>query len=79
MASLLFVGAHGSDDPTKAAMAFVAANGAIDAGHEAQVALLGDAVVLMSSVVADNVSPVGWPPLKDVLATAIEHGIPIHV
>ena len=79
MASLLFVGTHGSDDPTMAALPFVSANGAIEAEHEAQVALVGDAAVVMSSIVAKNVSPVGWRPLEELLATAIENGVPIHV
>jgi predicted peroxiredoxin len=79
MATLLFVGTNGSEDPTKAVLPFLSANGAIEAGHQAQIALLGDAVVLMRTVVADAVTPVGWPPLKDMLATNIEHAVPIYV
>ena len=40
MASILYVGTHGSDDPTLASMPFHAAVGAIDAGHEPQVVLV---------------------------------------
>ncbi len=33
MANLLFITTHSTDDPTRAAMAFIAANGAKEAGH----------------------------------------------
>lgn len=79
MATLLYVSTNGSENPTKAALPFLAANGAVDAGHQAQVALLGDAVVAMKDAVANAVVPVGWPPLKDLLATAIKNRTPIYV
>ena len=79
MATLLFVGTNGSVDPTKAVLPFLSANGAIEAVQQAQIALMGDAVVLMRTVVADAVTPIGWPSLKDMLATSIEHGVPIYV
>ena len=63
MSKVLFKSAWGSDDPTKAAFAFLHANAFAEAGHDAQVFLLGEAVSLMPSAVADSVVPVGWPPL----------------
>lgn len=79
MATLLFIGTNGSENPTKAVLPFLSANGAVEAGHEAQIVLVGDAVVLMRDAVANSVFPVGWPPLKDLLATAIKNNVPIHV
>ena len=35
MASILFQATYGSDDPTRATMPFIGANGAIEAGHQA--------------------------------------------
>ena len=61
MASQLFIGLHGSEDPTKATFPFLMAGGALDAGHQAGIVLLGDAVVLMNSAVADSVQGVGFP------------------
>ena len=55
------------------------ANGAIEAGHEAHIVLFGDAVVLMKETVANSVVPVGWPPLKELMATTIKNGVPIYV
>ncbi len=79
MAKLLFLGTNGSESPTKSAFPFLGANGAVDAGHEAEIHLFGDAVVLMRDVVADSVLPVGWPPLKDILATTVKNKVPIYV
>jgi predicted peroxiredoxin len=76
---VLLKSAWGSDDPTKAAFAFLHANAFAEAGHAAQVFLLGEAVSLMRTPVADAVVPVGWPPLREILARSHELGVPIHV
>ena len=79
MAKILFVGTHGTDDPTRAGLVFVGANGAKEAGHEPIIALLGDATFLMKDTIAAATVPVGWPSVKDLLATAIANGTQIHV
>ncbi len=79
MAKIFFMGSNGSENPTKSVFPFVLANGAVEAGHTAEVSLFGDAVVLMKDVVANSVVPVGWPPLKDIMATTISNKIPIYV
>ena len=79
MAMLLYLGANGSENPTKSVFPFLAANGAVDAGHEAEIHLFGDAVVLLKDAVANAVVPMGWPPLKDILATTIKNRVPIFV
>ena len=79
MAKLMFMGSSGSGDPTKAVFPFILANGAVEAGHEADVSLFGDAVVLMNDAIINSVVPVGWPPLKDLMATAIQNKVSIYV
>ncbi len=79
MASQLFIGLHGSEDPTKATFPFVMAGGAVDAGYKTAIILLGDAVVLMNSTVADNVQGVGFPPLKDAMAKVLAAKVPIYI
>lgn len=64
---ILMKSAWGSDDPTKAAFPFSHGLALAEAGHEVQIYLLGEAVVLMRRVVADAVTPVGWPPVGEVL------------
>jgi predicted peroxiredoxin len=79
MSKVLFKSAWGSDDPTKAAFAFLHANAFAEAGHQCQIFLLGEAVSLMRSPVAAAVVPVGWPPLGETLDRSIALGVKIHV
>jgi predicted peroxiredoxin len=77
--NVLIKTAWGSDDPTKAAFAFLHGNAFADAGHEVQIFLLGEAVSLMRTPVASAVVPVGWPPLAEILSRTYALRIPIHV
>ena len=79
MARILYMGSNGSENPTKSVFPFILANGAVDAGHEAEISLFGDAVVLMKDVVANSVVPMGWPALKDIMATTIRNKVTIYV
>ena len=79
MAKLVYTSTHGSDDPTRAAFPFILANGAREAGHEAEIFLAGEAVFLMKDAVRDAMVPVGWPPLKELMTSAIERSVIIHV
>jgi predicted peroxiredoxin len=76
---VLIKSAWGSDDPTKAAFAFLHANAFAEAGHDVQIFLLGEAVSLMRSETMNAVTPVGWPPLSEIMANTIQHKIPISV
>ena len=79
MALILYVSTFGSDDPTRATMAFGDALGAIEAGHQAMIALAGEATYLMKGSVAAAVQGVGWPTVRELLEKVIEHKIPIYV
>lgn len=79
MSKVLVKSAWGSDDPTKAAFAFLHANALAEAGHEVQIFLLGEAVSVMRSPVANAIVPVGWPPLAEIFQATVAQGIPIHV
>lgn len=79
MTKILFSSTNGSESPTKATVPFLSAKGAIEAGHEAEIVLIGDAVVVMKDAVAKATIPVGWPPLSESLDFAIEHKVPIYV
>ena len=76
---ILIKTAWGSDDPTKAAFAFLHANAFADAGHEVQIFLLGEAVSLMKDELIRSVTPVGWPPLSEIMRKTLDHKIAIHV
>jgi predicted peroxiredoxin len=79
MSNVLFKSAWGSDNPTKAAFAFLHANAFAEAGHQCQIFLLGEAVSLMRSPVAAAIVPVGWPPLSETFAKTVSLDIKIHV
>ena len=76
---VLIMSAWGSDESTKAAFAFLHANAFAEAGHEVRIFLLGEAVNLMKSKLMNAVTPVGWPPLSDIVAKTIAHKIAISV
>ena len=77
--NVLVKSAWGSDDPTKAAFPFLHANALAEAGHNVQIFLLGEAVSLMRTPVANAIVPVGWPPLAEIFEKTVSLGISIHV
>ena len=80
MPKLIYVGTHGPDDPTKACMPIhLAVNGAAEAGIETEINLAGDAAVLIQDQYVNSVLPLGFPPLKDLIAKAQERGVPIFI
>lgn len=80
MAKLVYVATHGPDDPTKACMPIhLAVNGAAEAGIEVEVNLAGDAAVLIQDHYIETLMPLGFPPLKELMAKARERGVHIHV
>ena len=74
---IMMKSAWGSDDPTKAAFAFLHGLALAKAGHDVQIFLLGEAVSLMRKSVASAVVPVGWPGLSETLDEVAERKIPI--
>jgi len=70
--------AWGSDDPTKAAFPFSHGLALAEAGHEVQIYLLGEAVVLMRKTVANAVIPVGWPPVGETLDKLVSKHVQIY-
>ena len=79
MAKILYVGTYATDDPTRASLPFMGAGGAKDAGHEPHIALLGEATYLLKGSIADGVQGVGFPPFKDLVATAVANTTPIYL
>jgi predicted peroxiredoxin len=79
MAKILYLGTAGSDDPTRAGLPFNFAMGALDAGHEAEIYLAGEAAYLMKDSVLGAVQPVAMPALKEMLDELIAQRVPIYV
>jgi predicted peroxiredoxin len=79
MSKLLYIGTAGTDDPTRATFPFLMAKGAIDAGHEAGVILMGEAAPLIKDSIAGQVQGIGVPALKDLMAFLVERNVRISV
>lgn len=72
-------GSRGTDDPTMATLPFMAAKVAREQGHDVVLFLWNEAVTLARLGIADHVTGVNLPPLKEVLTATQAAGIPIWV
>jgi len=79
MGKILSVATHASDDPTKSTLAFITAIGAIGAGKEVSIALVGEGVYLVKEAVAKSVHGVGFPPLSELIEKVTKAKIPVYV
>jgi len=79
MTKILAVATHATDDPTKSSMAFIAAVGALGAGKEVGIALLGEAAYLAKPAVAKSVHGVGFPPLSELIEKVVQGKVPVYV
>ena len=79
MAKVLTVATHATDDPTKCTLAFITAIGAMGAGKEVAIALVGEAVYLAKAAVAKTVHGVGFPVLPELISKVKEGKVPIYV
>ena len=78
MGKILYVGTFGSDDPTRATMPFIAAAGALDAGHEPGIVFMGEAVFLAHDAIVDAIHGVGFPPLRQLMNRLLDQGVPFY-
>jgi uncharacterized protein involved in oxidation of intracellular sulfur len=79
MAKLLYIGTAGTDDPTRATFPFLMAKGAVDAGHETGVILMGEAAPLIKDSIAAQVHGVGIPPLSELVEFLVSRDVRITV
>jgi predicted peroxiredoxin len=77
---VLYMATAGSSDPTRASIPLhLAVNGSLEVGHDVGVLLAGDATELLKAGVRDGLEGVGVPPVRDLLAKARQHEVPIYV
>ena len=79
MTKILAVATHATDDPTKSSLAFVTAVGALGAGKEVAIALLGEGVYLARAEIAKTVQGVGLAPLPELIAKVVKGNVPVYV
>ena len=77
---VLHIATAGSADVTRASIPLhLIANGSLEVGQDCALALVGDATELVARTTADGLVGVGIPPVKELLAKLIEHGVPVYV
>ena len=79
MAKILYIGTHGTNDPTDATFPFLLAKGAIDAGHQPSIVLMGEAAPLIKDHIAQQIQGVGLAPLKELMDFLVANEVPITV
>ena len=79
MTKILAVTTHATDDPTKSSLAFITAVGALGAGKEVAIALLGEAAYLAKAEIAKTVYGVGFPPLTELIEKVVKGNVPVYV
>jgi predicted peroxiredoxin len=79
MAKILSLATHGTDDPTKCTLAFVTAVGAVGAGKEVTIGLVGEGVVVAKEAIAKTIHGVGFPPLPELIEKLLKAKVPIFV
>jgi predicted peroxiredoxin len=79
MKTLYFVTAGASDGTRASVPLHIAVNGSVEVGHETAIVLAGDGTELLSEETANALEGVGVPPVRELLAKLLEHGVPVYV
>jgi predicted peroxiredoxin len=70
----------GMADATKASIPFhLAVNGTVEAGYETELILAGDAAEIVVGDNSEKIEGVGIPPMRELLAKARDHKIPVYI
>lgn len=79
MARFIISASKGTDDPTMATLAFIAAKVATDEGHQVILWLQNEAAMLAKTGIAEVVQGVGLKPLKELAAALQAAQVPLWV
>lgn len=76
----LYMTISGSSDPTRASIPLhLAVNGSLEVGHTVGIVLAGDAAELVKADVRERLEGVGVPPVRELIAKARQHEVPVYV
>jgi predicted peroxiredoxin len=79
MATVLAIATHATDDQTKSSLALITAVGALGAGKQVAIALVGEAAYLAKAAIADSIRGVGFPPLSELIQKVVRGRVPVYV
>ena len=76
----LYLATSGTSDPTRASIPWhLAVNGSIEVGHTAGLVLAGDAAEFVRAEARERTEGIGIPPMRELVAKARAHEVPIYV
>ncbi len=77
---ILYIGTSGSSDATRASLPLhLAVNGSVEVGQTVGIVIAGDATELLKADIRERLEGLGVPPLRDLLAKARQHEVPVYV
>ena len=77
---VLYLAASGASDPTRASIPWhLAVNGSVEADQRTGVVLAGDASEVLRADVGGALEGLGIPPLRELIAKARDHDVPVFV
>lgn len=76
----LYMATSGTADPTKASLPLhLAVNGSVEAGHDTEIVLAGDAVEIVIGDNRDTIEGVGVPTMRELFEKVRAHSVPVFV
>ena len=76
----VYMATRGTEDPTLASIPLhMALNGSVEVGHDVAIVLVGHAAEIILGDNADKLEGIGVPSMRDLLAKAREHNVPVYV
>jgi predicted peroxiredoxin len=76
----VYMATKGAEDPTLASIPLhMALNGSVEIGHDVSVVLVGDGAEIILGENSETMQGIGVPPMRELLAKAREHNVPVFV
>jgi len=76
----VYVATKGAGDATLASIPLhMAVNGSVEVGHDVAILLVGDAAEIIWGDNVEKIEGVGVPPMRELLAKARDHNVPVYV
>jgi predicted peroxiredoxin len=76
----VYMATKGAEDPTLASIPLhMAVNGSVEVGHDVAIVLVGHASEIILGENAEKLEGIGVPPMRELLAKASDHNVPVYV
>jgi predicted peroxiredoxin len=76
----VYVATRGAEDPTLASIPFhLAVNGSVEVGHDVTLLLVAHSAEIVHGDNPEKLEGLGVPPMRELLAKARDHNVPVYV